>query len=266
MSGPVVVRAPAKLTLSLRVTGTRPDGFHQLDAEMVSIDLADELRIDPDGDGLEVVDLSGGAAIDAGPSNLVARALAAIGRSASVRLTKRVPAGGGLGGGSSDAGAVLRWAGCGDLTLAARLGADVPFCVRGGRARVQGIGERVEVLADERRSFVLLVPPLAVDTAAVYRAYDRLAEGGAHREALGNDLTEPALVVEPELARWRDHLGALSSREPRLAGSGASWFVEGTPEELGISGPRPVEVGGRVGRLVPVLSVGPEFGDPRPAD
>ncbi len=265
MSGAVLVPAPAKLTLSLRVRGTRPDGLHELDAEMVSIDLADELLIDPDGAGLEVLDLAGGGSIEVGSGNLVTRALAALGRSAGVRLTKRVPAGGGLGGGSSDAAAVMRWAGSQDLDLAAGLGADVPFCVRGGRARVRGVGERVETLADEERSFVLMIPPLAVNTAAVYRAYDELAATGPVEDPLGNDLTAPALVVEPELARWRDRLAEATGRAPRLAGSGATWFLEGTPEELGLAEERELRAGDALGRLVAVRSVGPDYGDPRPA-
>ena len=167
-AGRVVVAAPAKLTLSLRVTGVRSDGLHELDAEMVSIDLADTLVIDPDGDGLQVVASPYGGGLETGAANLVTRALAAVERRAGVRLAKRIPIGGGLGGGSSDAAAVLRWAGCADLQVAAGLGSDVPFCVRGGRARVSGIGERVEVLEDQPRAFVLLVPPMAVDTAAVY--------------------------------------------------------------------------------------------------
>ncbi|HXW31978.1 MAG TPA: 4-(cytidine 5'-diphospho)-2-C-methyl-D-erythritol kinase, partial [Acidimicrobiales bacterium] len=112
--------APAKLTLSLRVVDVRADGFHLLDAEMVSLDLADELEFSA-GDGLELVDETvGGAgieALDRGRANLVTRALEVVGRSAAVRLLKRIPLGAGLGGGSSDAAAVLRWAGCRDLSV-----------------------------------------------------------------------------------------------------------------------------------------------------
>ncbi len=92
-----------------------------------------------------------GAGVPAGDDNLVRRALAAAGRQAFVRLYKRIPAGAGLGGGSADAAAVLRWAGVTDLTVAARLGADVPFCLIGGRARVRGVGEQVEPLPVRRR-------------------------------------------------------------------------------------------------------------------
>ena len=90
-------------------------------------------------------------------------------------MDKRIPAGGGLGGGSADAAAVLRWAGCDDLRPSpSRLGADVPFCLVGGRARVTGIGEVVEPLPPLARAVTLVVPPLAVSTPAVYRAWDEL--------------------------------------------------------------------------------------------
>ncbi len=160
------------------------------------------------------------------------RALALVGRRAHVRLDKRIPAGAGLGGGSADAAAILRWAGCHDAALAARLGADVPFCVAGGRARVGGVGEVVEPLPVEEiagRSFTLLTPPLAVSTAAVYRAWDVLADGqpSAAPPASGNDLEPAALAVEPGLAQWRDRLADATGCRPRLAGSGSTWFVEG---------------------------------------
>lgn len=225
-------RALAKLTITLRITGVRSDGLHLLDSEMVTIDLADELEF-AEGDGLELVSGSGsgagpgatGAGVPAGDSNLIRRALKAVGRSASVRLRKNIPVGGGLGGGSADAAAVLRWAGVGDLAVAASLGADVPFCLVGGRARVGGIGEVVEPLAFESRSFTLLTPPLFVSTPAVYRAWDEL--GGPVGDG-PNDLEAAALVVEPTLAVWRDRLGEATGQTPVLAGSGSTWFVEGS--------------------------------------
>jgi 4-diphosphocytidyl-2-C-methyl-D-erythritol kinase len=220
--------APAKLTLSLRVTGVRPDGFHLIDAEMVSLDLADELEvIEGDSRGsLVVVDAATGAAhdVDAGPENLVNRALDLAGRTASVRLRKRIPPGAGLGGGSSDAAAILRWAGWTDLDAAAALGADIAFCLVGGRARVRGIGEVVEPLPFEPRTLTLLTPPFGCSTPAVYRAWDEL---GGPRADGPNDLEPAALVVAPELARFRDLLGDATGETPRLAGSGSTWFVEG---------------------------------------
>ena len=261
--------APAKLTLSLRVTGRRPNGYHELASEMVSIDLCDELVVDPEGRGLRIVSEGGLAMAPGGlgatADNLVVRALAAAGRTAGVRLTKRIPVGGGLGGGSSDAAAVLRWAGRLDPSVAAGLGSDVPFCVAGGRALVAGLGELVTPLPYEDRSFVLLVPPLAVNTAAAYRAFDELARRGAEPDPGGNDLTGAALVVEPALAGWRDLLGEVSGRTPRLAGSGATWFVEGTPESLGLAGRETLSLRGETGRLLAVRTVPPGWeGEPLP--
>jgi 4-diphosphocytidyl-2-C-methyl-D-erythritol kinase len=215
------VRALAKLTLELRITGVRDDGYHELDAEMVTIDLADELSFG-EGDGLEV----SGPAADGVPveGNLVQKALGAAGRRAHVRLHKVIPAGGGLGGGSADAAAVLRWAGVDDLAVAASLGADVPFCLVGGRARVRGVGQVVEPLDDADRTFTLLTPPLHVSTPAVYGAWDRL--GGPTADG-PNDLEAAALAVEPRLAAARDELGERTGVVPVLAGSGSTWFVEG---------------------------------------
>ena len=212
--------APAKLTLSLRVTGVRADGYHEIDAEMVSLDLADTLILGP-GEGVEVVPL---VDLPRFSPTLVTRALAAVGRSAFVRLEKRIPVGAGLGGGSADAAAILRWANVSDIAVALSLGADVPFCLHGGRARVRGIGEVVEQLPFEDRTFTLLTPPFGVSTAAVYEAWDAL--GGPAAKG-SNDLEPAALSVEPRLAQWRDLLGDASGRTPVLAGSGSTWFVEG---------------------------------------
>ena len=233
--------APAKLTRSLRVVGVRRDGYHLLEAEMATIDLADELEIEDGGDGLEIVDevawvRGDGQAADRrglvpgavplGQENLVVRALSIVGRRARVRLLQRVPAGAGLGGGSSDAAAVLRWAGALDPAVAARLGADVPFCVVGGRALVTGIGEVVEPLAFEAFTAVLLTPALAVSTLEVYRAWDEL--GGPAGEN-GNDLEPAALAVEPRLVWWGDLVAAVAGERPRLAGSGGTWYLERDP-------------------------------------
>ena len=234
--GPAVdeVTAPAKLTLSLRVTGVQPDGYHLLDSEMVSIDLADTLYFS-DGDGLEVVDAGAGAGghgeVPADASNLVRKALSLVGRQAHVRLVKRIPAGAGLGGGSADAAAVLRWAGAtgmAGIEMAAQLGSDVPFCLAGGgRARVRGTGQILEPLpVDEvaNVTYTLLVPPFGVATAAVYQAWDAL--GGPVSDNF-NDLELAALQVEPRLASWRDRFADATGQRPVLAGSGSTWFVPG---------------------------------------
>ncbi len=221
--------SPAKLTVSLRMTGVLPNGYHTIDAEMVTLSLADELTFS-DGDGLSVI-LEGaaanGLAVTIGPDNLIAKALKAVQRTAHVTVTKRIPAGAGLGGGSGNAAAVFRWANrksADDVLASAKLGADVPFCIRGGRARVSGIGEVLTPLPFVDRTYTLLCPPFGVSTPAVYRAWDAL--GGPVGDN-GNDLEPAAIDVEPRLARWRDRLGDATGVTPRLAGSGSTWFVEG---------------------------------------
>ncbi|MGD9996680.1 MAG: 4-(cytidine 5'-diphospho)-2-C-methyl-D-erythritol kinase [Ilumatobacteraceae bacterium] len=217
-----VVDAPAKLTRRLKITGVRPDGYHLIDAEMVTLELCDRLTIDPDAEGLDVFGpFAEGVPLDG--TNLVARALELLGRRARVRIDKHIPHGGGLGGGSADAAAVLRWAGFDDLVVASRLGADIPFCTVGGRARVRGIGEVVEPLPFVALDVTLIVPPLAVSTPAIYRAWDEMSgPTGAV-----NDLEPAAVAAVPALAVWRDRIAAVAGVEPTLAGSGATWFIEG---------------------------------------
>ncbi len=249
---PVRLLAPAKLTVSLRVTGVRADGYHELDAEMVTLSLADQLDFTDGGSGLMVA-ADPGTRADAMPPldvNLIGRALSACGRRAAVRLTKRIPLGGGLGGGSANAAAVLRWAGCSDPAVAACLGADVPFCLLGGRARVEGVGERVTPLPFEARDYLLVLPPFGVDTGRVFRAWDAGRRGGEP-----NALTAAALDVEPRLARWRDALGDLAGAEPALAGSGSTWFVEGGPAEMGTASAPSLRLGNESARLVRARTV-----------
>ena len=218
----IEVEAPAKLTLSLRIAGVRDDGYHLIDAEMVALDFGDRLEIDPDGDGLEVV--GRGHAIEIDDGNLVRRALRLVDRRAFVRLHKEIPAGAGLGGGSADAAAILRWAGYLDVAGAAAIGADVSFCLAGGRAQVSGIGEVVDPLPFVARTYTLVTPPFGCSTPAVYRMWDAM---GSPRGANGNDLEAAALAVAPALADVRDALHEATGRTPRLAGSGSTWFVEG---------------------------------------
>jgi 4-diphosphocytidyl-2-C-methyl-D-erythritol kinase len=226
---PTIVTAPAKLTLSLRIVGVRGDGYHLIEAEMVTLDLADTLEFSV-GDSLEVVSHTGATAglpVSLGDDNLVRRALASVGRQAAVRLIKRIPSGGGLGGGSADAAAVLRWAGCSDLSVAAALGADVPFCLVGGRALVTGVGEVITPLPIEGlegRPYTLVTPPFGVSSVAVYQRWDAL---GGPTGAGVNDLEAAALDVAPDLAEWRDRLGDATGQTPALAGSGSTWFVAG---------------------------------------
>ena len=228
MSTTLVVEAPAKLTLSLRITGVRDDGYHFIDAEMVTVAWHDTLTIDPTSHGL-TVDGPCAAGVPVDDSNLVARALCHVGRTAAVHIHKVLPHGGGLGGGSADAAAVLRWAGDNDVAGAAKLGADVAFCLVGGRARVRGIGEVVESLPFEPLDITLVVPPLVVGSPAVYRAWDAL---GGPRADGPNDLEPAAVTAFPPLATWRDRIREATGESPMLAGSGATWFLRGHHHQL----------------------------------
>ena len=219
---PVFLTAPAKLTLDLRITEVLDNGYHLIDAEMVTVDLHDTLWLDPDGSGLTMV--GAGADVPLDDDNLVARALQLAQRTAEVRLTKRIPSQAGLGGGSADAGAILRWAGFSDLEAAAAIGADIAFCTVGGRGRVTGIGEKVEPLPFQAKDLTLLTPPVGCPTPVVYKKWDEM--GGPKGEN-GNDLEPAAIAAVPELVPFRDRLGEASGQTPRLAGSGSTWFVEG---------------------------------------
>ena len=217
-----ILRAPAKLTLSLRVTGRRDDGYHLIDAEMVTLDFGDRLELDPEGDGLEV--RVGAASRPGRPDDLVVRALRLVGRTAGVVLHKSVPQGAGLGGGSADAAAVLRWAGWTDLAGAASLGADVPFCLVGGRARVRGIGEVVEPLALRGAGAHPAHPAGALLDAGGVPAWDEL---GGPAGSTATTWSPRRWPWRPSSASWRDELAEVAGVRPGLAGSGSTWCVPG---------------------------------------
>ena len=148
----VVVEAPAKLTLSLRITGVRADGYHLIDAEMVTLDWHDTVTIDPSSTGL-TADGPYATGMPLDESNLVAAALRHVGRTAAVHVHKALPHGGGLGGGSADAAAVLRWAGYDDVERGGRAGGRrrlLPRRRTGPCARHRRTGRAVAVRADRR--------------------------------------------------------------------------------------------------------------------
>jgi 4-diphosphocytidyl-2-C-methyl-D-erythritol kinase len=237
-----LVRAPAKVTLSLRVIGVRPDGFHEIDALTVSVDAPfDRLVIEPaSATSLRVVGpFAAGVPID--DTNLVARALARVDRAMAVELTKGIPHGAGLGGGSADAAAVLRACG-GNAADAAALGSDVPFCFGLTPARMRGRGEVIEPIAGLAPVDVVVVtPPFGCSTPAVYRAWDDLGGPVSARAIdapdgtpgpLVNDLEPAAEHVAPELVEFRARVERALGRPALLCGSGSSyaaWFDD--PDE-----------------------------------
>ncbi len=227
--------APAKLTLSLRITGVRSDGYHLIDAEMTSLDFGDTLEVT---EGETQVTMSDFQVPQ--DDNLITKALNLARRSAQVTVQKQIPAGAGLGGGSSNAAAILRWAGftdtaqavsvnTGDAAVAASLGGDVPFCLVGGRARVTGIGEIIEPLPFQEQQYTLLIPPFGCNTAAVYAAWDEIAKKNHERPygENGNDLEPAAVDLYPDLLKYKDQLGNATGITPQLAGGGSTYFVPG---------------------------------------
>lgn len=178
--------APAKLNLFLHVTGRRPDGYHALDTLFQFLDVGDELRFEITADRRIVRSRPlAGVTEEHDLALRAARALQArmgVTRGVAIHLEKRLPQGGGLGGGSSDAATTLLalnrlWA-CGlDLdelaVLGLTLGADVPVFVRGRAARARGVGELLTPADPPECWYVVLTPPVQVSTAAVFAAWDR---------------------------------------------------------------------------------------------
>lgn len=258
----VIERAcPAKVNLALSV-GPRDDrGMHPIASWVVAADFADTLKLERSGGGRSSFILRWA---DDAPRpqtidwplerDLAYRAHALLeqelGRTLPVRatLTKRVPTGAGLGGGSSNAAAMTGalnelfdlGMGRGDLVeLSRRLGSDIAFFASGASgALVTGLGEHIEPLPPRRLHLVLILPPLHCPTAAVYRAFDHdehaLDEARVRAltgldplppDALFNDLAEPAMTVEPKLAGVRRRVGHLLEQPVHVTGSGAALFL-----------------------------------------
>ncbi len=256
------IRAPAKINLSLRVVGKRADGYHLLDTIMVPVSLYDEIEIRQPRRGAA-------AAIQSSPSieihcdhpqvplgrdNLAYRAAelimakAKIHRPLAIHIAKKIPIGAGLGGGSTDAAAVLlglnrlwklRLSARQLEGLALRLGADVPFFIRAKPARARGIGEKLKLLPKLRRRWLVLVyPGFPVGTAWVYgnlppkltkvgvntsiatplESLDRLAK------LLINDLEQVAIKRYPEIGVVKTKLTLAGAVGVLMSGSGSSVF------------------------------------------
>lgn len=258
-AGVVALRAPAKINLDLRVRGTRPDGYHEIETLLVRLRLADRIELRPGAVGLRLdtaatddVSVEG---LPTGEENLCCRAarafFRALGRepALTIGLEKRIPLAAGLGGGSSDAAAVLiglnRGAGAPFsreriLELAAELGSDVPFFALDRPAAVaRGRGERLDpVAALPSRPVLIVVPDFGVSAAEAYRWWDSVppddlrdapdwTDAGeapswrALEESARNDLAPGVERRHPLLARVRTGLAELGARPALLCGSGS---------------------------------------------
>ena len=251
-------RSFAKINLHLEVVGRRPDGYHELRTLFQTIDLADELEIERAGAGVELE--VAGSDLTPGPGNLARRAAESFlahwggrGDGVQIRLVKRIPAGGGLGGGSANAATVLLglcslwrvrpsyaelWA------VARELGADVPFFLVGGRALGFGRGDEVVPLPDAPARSLdlwLALPPFALSTPEIFAALGgdfrrapaplllaaEVGENPARSEAwVGeNDLEAAAFRLRPELERIYTGLVRAGAAAVRMSGSGSTLFA-----------------------------------------
>jgi len=242
------IAAPAKLNLFLHVLGRRPDGYHLLQTVFRFVDLCDVLHIETRTDGR--ISRAGGLAEVAADDDLVVRAARALQQASGTRLgahiemEKRIPAGGGLGGGSSDAASVLialnRLWGTGLsrvelMRLALPLGADVPVFIFGRSAFAQGVGEVLEPVDLPARAYLIVRPDAVVPTPAVFGAPDLTRDT---KPCTMSDFLEAKTSLfgtndlEPVACRMFAKLGA-AARElkglglnARMTGSGACFFVE----------------------------------------
>ncbi len=241
MFATVVEPAPAKLNLSLHVTGRRADGYHMLDSLVGFASMGDVVTLSPGPLSL-VIDGPFAADLAADHDNLCLRAARLAGAEAVIRLTKNLPVASGIGGGSADAAAVLRGLARMGHALPAdpwRLGADVPVCLRSVPARMEGIGERVTPLPPlPAVPLVLVNPGVAVSTPRVFAALERrdnpplpaipaFADGGAlvlWLRQTRNDLEGPARALAPVIGDALTALAATGAGFARMSGSGATCF------------------------------------------
>lgn len=248
-------RAFAKVNYALEVRGTRPNGYHEVSTVMQSISLAEEVEIETVAAGFELVVELEDAGIGPLEENTVYRAwrmlaeLAGVELPARVSLRKKIPAGAGLGGGSADAAATL--VGLNELfglglsdeelrKIGLKIGADVPFCLSGGTALGEGIGEVLRPLPPPPPHYLVIAKPAAgAETARVYQSYDeRPKEGnfsaspavealrrgdlGSLVRALGNDLASVAEGLVPEVRELEEELLRAGALGAVMSGTGTA--------------------------------------------
>ena len=256
MTQTISLTAPAKINLSLRILGKRPDGFHELETLMAPIGLADTIELSH-GTGHGITLTCNDPELSTGSDNLCVKAAEAfriatgLDHGIAITLLKRIPHGAGLGGGSSDAAAVLK--GLNEFfdeplvneelhQITASLGSDIPFFLGSGPAWCRGRGEILEeVSALPKRNLLLIKPPFPVPTAWAYKKYTELKELGKpltqpEKQFLGdleivNDLEAPVFhkyLLLPVMKNWlREQPGVEAAF---MTGSGSTMVAVLAPE------------------------------------
>ena len=230
--------APAKINLTLHVTGQRDDGYHLLDSLVMFAGIGDTICLTPATDMSMQVDGPFARGVPVDRANLVWRAAELAGWRGAIHLTKTLPHGAGISGGSADAAATLRALGFAGNAI--ELGADLPVCMGSGAARMRGIGEDVARLPDVPALWVLLVNPgVHVPTPAVFARVankqgapmDPLPTSNAAADWLDwlkaqrNDLQAPAISIAPVIGEVLDALNrAPGTALARMSGSGSTCF------------------------------------------
>ena len=236
---------PAKVNLTLHVTGQRDDGYHTLDSLAMFADIGDRMTITMPGDYKLTVEGPMAEGVPGDESNLVLRAARMMRINADIRLEKHLPNAAGLGGGSGDAAATLRvlsgFSGKPVPGDGIELGADVPLCLQSEAARVTGIGDTVTPVPNLPPLHAVLVNPrLPVLTAEVFKrlkhkvnrpmpeeipAFDTPAELIAWLRGMRNDLQEPAIEAEPVIRQVFETLEKTPGCQlARMSGSGGTCF------------------------------------------
>ena len=225
----LTIRSYAKINWSLRIIGKRADGFHDLETVFQTVSLHDDLNF-RESDALSLT--CDDPTIPTDETNLVLRAARAVSaKPCAIEIRKRIPAGGGLGGGSSNAAATLRALG-GDRedlpAIALTLGSDVPFFLTGGTAYATGRGEVLTPLPPMSEIPLLLVmPEERVRTRDAYARISRYSEPlgiEAHREfaAFTNDFEEPVFAMYPRLRDLKARLYEAGAKWAQMSGSGST--------------------------------------------